>query len=46
MISSDECDYLRDLCTDKLDQSGFDDNYRPNHLGERLETLIDKLYCG
>lgn len=45
-ISDDLADELRDLCTDRLDTHGFDENYNPTEEGERLELLIDKLYIG
>lgn len=45
-ISDDVADQLRDLCTDRLDTHGFDENYEPNEEGRRLESLIDKLYTG
>lgn len=45
-ISDDLADELRDLCTDRLDTHGFDENYNPTEEGEKLELLIDKLYIG
>ena len=45
-IPDDIADELRDLCTDRLDRHGFDENYNPTYEGEKLEALIDKLYIG
>lgn len=45
-ISDDMADELRDLCADRLDTHGFDEDYNPTEEGERLEFLIDKLYIG
>lgn len=46
VISDDVADELRDLCTERLDPHGFDENYNPTEEGEKLESLIDKLYIG
>ena len=43
-LSEDEADELRDICTDKLDTSGFDIDYNPTEFGRRLERLIDDLF--
>lgn len=45
-ISDDIADELRDLCTERLDTHGFDENYNPTDEGKKLEVLIDKLYIG
>jgi hypothetical protein len=45
-IDDDQADELRDLCNDKLDVCGYDENYNPNEDGKRLEALVDKLYVG
>ena len=45
-ISDDIADELRDLCTERLDTHGFDENYKPTQEGKKLEVLIDKLYIG
>lgn len=45
-ISDDIADELRDLCTNRLDTHGFDENYNPTEEGKKLEALIDKLYIG
>ena len=44
VISDDVADELRDLCTERLDTHGLDENYNPTEEGEKLESLIDKLY--
>ncbi len=44
IISDDIADELRDLCTERLDTHGFDENYNPTEEGKKLESLIDKLY--
>lgn len=43
-LSENQADALRDCCTDKLDEVGFDKNYEPTENGRKLEALIDKLY--
>ena len=45
-ISDDDADGLRDLCADRLQTHGFDENYQPNQVGQKLEALIDKLFVG
>lgn len=35
---------LRELCSDYLQEVGFDDKYEPDEKGILLESLIDKLY--
>lgn len=46
VISEDDADELRNLCADKLDLSGFDEEYEPTESGKKLEALIDKLFVG
>ncbi len=43
-LQLDEADALRDLCSSKLDQSGFDENYDLTPDGEMLEEFIDRLF--
>lgn len=45
-ISDDQADELRDCCTDRLDEIGFDENYELTTDGEKLEELVDKLFIG
>ena len=45
-LEDSQADQLRDLCGEKLQTHGFDQNYEPNALGRRLEELIDKLFIG
>ncbi len=45
-IDDDFADRLRDLCLDKLDLCGFDENYEPTDIGKELNKLIDKLFIG
>jgi hypothetical protein len=45
-LTEDEADDLRDLCGEKLQDSGFDLDYNPNQIGKRLESLMDKLFIG
>ena len=45
-ITEDQADELRDCCTDKLDEVGFDEKYEPTEDGKKLEALVDKLYIG
>lgn len=45
-IDDDIADELRDICTDCLDEIGFDEDYEPMKNGEKLEGLIDKLFVG
>lgn len=45
-VDEDIADKLRDMCTDRLDEIGFDENYEPTGDGEKLEELIDKLFVG
>jgi hypothetical protein len=43
-VTESGADTLRDLCGDRLQVEGFDENYQPTKLGRILESLIDKLY--
>jgi len=45
-IPDDQADELRDCCTDRLDEVGFDENYELTAEGKKLEQLIDKLFIG
>lgn len=45
-VDDDIADELRDLCNDKLDVIGYDENYNLNDDGKKLETLVDKLFVG
>lgn len=45
-IDEDFADKLRDMCIDKLDFCGYDENYEPNKIGKELNKLIDKLFIG
>lgn len=44
-LMNDECSVLRDLCGEKLQIVGFDEDYNITKEGKFLEDLIDKLYC-
>lgn len=46
IVSDDLADTLRDVCSNELDTSGFDEKYGTNRRGEKLEKLIDKLFVG
>lgn len=37
-------DEIRDLCSEQLQLSGFDENYNLNEEGKILENLIDIFY--
>ena len=43
-INEDIIDNIRDLCIDKLQIVGFDENYKLNKDGIILEELIDLFY--
>ena len=46
-ISNDDAsEKIRELCIDKLDYCGYDDNYELNNIGKELNKLIDKLFLG
>jgi len=40
----DEVERIRDIFTENLAKSGFDESYDLTHDGAMLESLIDKLY--
>ena len=44
LLDEDTADELRDICADMLLEEGFDEDYRPNEQGRRLEQLIDELH--
>ena len=46
LLSYDDADELRDLCTAFLDEYGFDENYVLTDKGEKAENLIEQLYIG
>jgi hypothetical protein len=46
VISDYQADELRDCCTDRLDEIGFDENYELTEEGAKLEILVDKLFIG
>jgi hypothetical protein len=43
-LSEDKIDELRDICSDKLQEIGFDEDYELTNDGKMLEELIDLLY--
>lgn len=45
-VDEDQADELRDLCNDQLDVRGYDENYKLNDDGKKLELLADKLFTG
>lgn len=45
-VTDDDADQLRDLCGERLQTHGFDDDYKPTEEGQQLERLIDKLFIG
>jgi hypothetical protein len=45
-LNEDQADELRDLCNEKLDICGYDENYKLNENGKKLEALVDKLFIG
>ncbi len=45
-INDDQADELRDLCNDQLDVCGYDEHYKLNENGKKLELLVDKLFVG
>jgi hypothetical protein len=45
-ISDEQADELRDCCTDRLDEIGFDESYEVTEAGVKLEVLVDKLFIG
>jgi len=45
-VSTNQADELRDLCNDRVDLCGYDENYTLNDDGKILDALVDKLYVG
>ncbi len=45
-LTDEDADTLRDLCGDRLQTHGFDENYEHTEEGKRLEDLIDRLFTG
>jgi hypothetical protein len=45
-VDEDQADELRDLCNDQLDLCGYDESYKLNDDGKKLESLVDKLFIG
>lgn len=46
VLDDEEADQLRELCMDRLQVVGFDEDYHLTTEGKRLEDLIDKLFTG
>jgi len=44
-ISEDEAETIRDICIEKLQQSGFDEDYNLTEEGHIIENLIDKFFA-
>lgn len=45
-LDENRADSLRDLCSEKLVEIGFDQNYKLNDIGMGLQDLVDKLFIG
>ena len=45
-VSEDQADKIRDLCNEKLQIVGFDEDYNLTNEGKILDHLIDKFYFG
>lgn len=45
-IDDNFADKLRDLCIDKFDSCGYDENYDLSKIGKELISVIDKLFIG
>jgi len=45
-IKDKYADSIRDCCTNKLDEIGYDENYELTKDGIKLNSLIDKLFIG
>lgn len=45
-IDDNFADKLRDLCIDKFDSYGYDENYDLSKIGKELISVIDKLFIG
>lgn len=43
-VTEEQADNIRDLCCDKLDIYGYDEDYELSSVGEILEELIDLFY--
>lgn len=43
-LSSSEADTLRDLCGDRMQSHGFDSDMELTEEGQRLESLLDRLF--
>jgi len=43
-LSRAEAGALREYLMDRMDNVGFDEDYRPNPEGQMLEALIDKFF--
>jgi NAD dependent epimerase/dehydratase family enzyme len=44
VLTPRQADAIRDLCGERLQQVGFNENYKPTPEGRLLETLVDKFY--
>lgn len=44
VLSMDDLIELDDLCKEHLETKGFDENYKTNQNGKKIEKLIDKIY--
>ena len=45
-MTDDLKDEIRDRCIERLDLTGYDQNYNLTPTGKILENLIDKLFIG
>ena len=45
-INEDMADEIRDICIERLDEIGFDEDYELTAIGKKLDILIDKLFVG
>lgn len=45
-LHDDSADLIRDLCGERLQREGFDENYELTTTGKLCESLIDKLFTG
>ena len=43
-IPENQADEIRDLCGERLQMVGFDENYELNQEGKILESLVDKFF--
>ncbi len=46
ILDEEIADELRELCGERLQTHGFDDDYAPTDEGRELERLIDVLFVG